>query len=165
MDIQLTKIKHAKFASQETECFQAVLVVDGVPCAIARNEGFGGPTNFDPLPGQHKRLSAAEGWVKELPPIPADPKLGYSMELPMNLELYVGDLLADWMRSRDLTRLLGRTAVIVEDGKCFTCGWKKLKPTAYTPKHWDALRAAHPHATILNLLPFDAALKLYKECT
>jgi hypothetical protein len=40
----LKAFKHAKFASHETECFEAKLALDGKVIGEARNEGCGGPT-------------------------------------------------------------------------------------------------------------------------
>lgn len=40
----LKAFKHAKFASHETECFEAKLALDGKVIGEARNEGSGGPT-------------------------------------------------------------------------------------------------------------------------
>ena len=40
----LKAFKHAKFASHETECFEAKLTLDGKVVGEARNEGSGGPT-------------------------------------------------------------------------------------------------------------------------
>lgn len=42
MKLKLTGIKHAKFASQETPCYEATLHVDGAKAAMIMNEGRGG---------------------------------------------------------------------------------------------------------------------------
>jgi hypothetical protein len=57
MKVTLSKIKYAAFASQETNCFEAVVLLDGVPSIHVRNDGHGG-CNYerDIVPGSSKRL-------------------------------------------------------------------------------------------------------------
>ena len=42
MNVSLAKVKVCGFASQETTCFEAQLVIDGVVAGTVRNEGNGG---------------------------------------------------------------------------------------------------------------------------
>lgn len=58
--ITLKNLKVADFASEETLCFTATVVFDGVPIAEARNEGHGGSTFVRALLGQAALLSKAE---------------------------------------------------------------------------------------------------------
>jgi G3E family GTPase len=47
--ITLRKFQHAEFASQETTCFEAEVLVDGKAFCIASDEGHGGEMRLDPL--------------------------------------------------------------------------------------------------------------------
>lgn len=51
MEITLKNIKVAKFMSEETTCFQAVVYVDGKKAGMAQNDGHGGSTycHLDPV--------------------------------------------------------------------------------------------------------------------
>lgn len=61
MKLSLIKVKHAEFASQETNCFEAVVVIDGVPSIHVSNQGHGGGDNhYDIVPGAFKRLAETE---------------------------------------------------------------------------------------------------------
>lgn len=48
MKIELRNIKHSKFASRETDCFQATVYVDGVKKGTVENDGWGGPNSYHP---------------------------------------------------------------------------------------------------------------------
>jgi len=47
--IELRNVKYAAFASEETSCFRATVVVDGKPFCVASNDGHGGPDFFEPI--------------------------------------------------------------------------------------------------------------------
>jgi hypothetical protein len=45
----LAAVKYAAFASEETACFQATLIVDGQKLCRVSNAGHGGPDEFEPV--------------------------------------------------------------------------------------------------------------------
>jgi len=49
VNLTLKNFKHAEFASEETECFEATVYVDGKRFCTASNEGRGGPNNYHGL--------------------------------------------------------------------------------------------------------------------
>ena len=46
MKLELKAVKHSEWASQETNCYQATIYLEGKPFASVQNEGFGGPTSI-----------------------------------------------------------------------------------------------------------------------
>ncbi|NPY62119.1 hypothetical protein DZ967_024995, partial [Pseudomonas aeruginosa] len=68
--ITLKNLKVADFASEETLCFTATIVFDGIPIAEARNDGHGGSTFLHALNGKAALLAQAEAFAKGLPPAP-----------------------------------------------------------------------------------------------
>ena len=50
MKLELKNIKHANWASEETQCYDAVLYVDGDPFLMVSNEGRGGADRDDQDP-------------------------------------------------------------------------------------------------------------------
>lgn len=50
MKLELKNIKHANWASEETQCYNAVLYVDGDPFLMVSNEGRGGADRDDQDP-------------------------------------------------------------------------------------------------------------------
>jgi len=108
MKIELKNIKHSEFASQETNCYQATIYIDG--------------TIF-------------------------------------------GDILTSWLMSKDLKRLMSKRIVFVkEDGNVYETKALKadqLKLNLNQSRLPEMLKAK----TILNLLPFEQALTIYKGAT
>jgi hypothetical protein len=56
MQIELKKFKEAKFASQETLCFQAEIYLDGIHSGLVANDGQGG-ANFYSNPHAEKAMN------------------------------------------------------------------------------------------------------------
>jgi len=48
MKIELKNVKHALFASQETECFEASIYIDGKRVGTVSNDGHGGCNDYHP---------------------------------------------------------------------------------------------------------------------
>src|SRR3546814_4119179 len=67
--IALKNLKVAQFASEETLCFTATVLFDGVAIAQARNDGRGGATFLHALEGKAAQLSDAGQFAKGLPPV------------------------------------------------------------------------------------------------
>ena len=66
--ITISGLKVAKFASEETLCFEAKVLFDGVVFAEARNDGHGGCTFVSPLQGKSQRMIDAEEFAKTIDP-------------------------------------------------------------------------------------------------
>ena len=49
MKLELKNIKHSEFASEETNCYQGRVYVDGKPMIEVSNEGHGGCDNQYPI--------------------------------------------------------------------------------------------------------------------
>ena len=151
MKVELRAIKYARWASEETSCFNATVVLDDRPAGTVRNDGHGGCNFYDPH-GLQQRL---EEYARTLPPIPADPKRGYH-ELPMNADLLIGEILGKELSRKDLKRLLGKRVVTLgADGKIY-------QSARVLSREQLAAALACPHVgTVLNLLPEEEALRLF----
>src|SRR3546814_16899818 len=62
--IALKSLKVAQFASEETLCFTATVLFDGIAIAQARNNGRGGATFLHALEGKAAQLSEAVQFAK-----------------------------------------------------------------------------------------------------
>ena len=67
MKIELKRVEHAKFASEETECFKANLYVDGKKIATCDNDGHGGPTRVHYDRKYADRIARFKAHVDSLP--------------------------------------------------------------------------------------------------
>lgn len=157
MKIEIKNIKHAKFASQETDCFEAAVYIDGVKAGTVSNEGHGGPNSYHPFELE-KTLDAHA--AETLPRLEYEGKdLG-----PATGDILIGELFNQWLVSKDLQKaLVGRVLGLGADGKIY----QTKKVPADTLKKWlaepEKLKKSMKIETVLNLLPFDEALAIYRK--
>jgi hypothetical protein len=153
MKLELKNIKHTSWASEETHCYQASLYVDGKPVAIVSNDGHGGADRDYPHPkfkGDYRaqmrdvsryfsglRRTAVTEWSPE------------GME--QCLEFWCADQVNDWLSARELKSKL-RKEFLFQFADRVGVFAHKTRPS----------RAAGV-AVVLNDLPFDEALSIWKE--
>lgn len=159
MRLSLRNIKFAAFASEETNCFEATLCLDGDPIARVSNDGHGGCDDYEPLRSAvlataFARLPEAEAYAKSLPPVEA-----YGEKLPMDLDLAVGELFEAWLVEREFDKTVKKLAV-VDGGKVYTY---KAKWSEMTPPRLAAFKQKNPKLRVLNEMPRAEALKLFTE--
>jgi hypothetical protein len=152
MKLELKNIKHTSWASEETHCYQASLYVDGKPVAIVSNDGHGGADRDYPHPkfkGDYRaqmrdvsryfsglRRTAVTEWSPE------------GME--QCLEFWCCDQVNDWLSARELKSKLKKEFLFQFADKVGVFAHKTRPSRAHK-------------ATILNDLPFDEALSIWKE--
>ena len=161
MKIELKNIKHSEFASQETNCYQATIYIDGKRVGTVENAGHGGCDNVHPW----QVAQQIDAYAKTLPKTVCtfiDPETGKPAEMEQDHETIFGDILTSWLMSKDLKRLMSKRIVFVkEDGNVYETKALKadqLKINLNQGRLPEMLKAK----TILNLLPFDQALTIYR---
>jgi len=116
MKFQIKNFKHAEFASEETNCFEATLYLDGKRFCIVSNDGQGAENNYYPLP--NSKIKQNELW-KEISTI--DKELGVEVlevnltedrtyKLNNCLDLVVSDLVNAELYRKDAKKLLKKIA-------------------------------------------------------
>ena len=169
MKLELKNIKHTAWASEETHCYQASLYVDGKPVAIVSNDGHGGPDrtgihgNFSleshDFVTYRAILSAVEAHFKSLPK--TNPCDIFPDGMEQTLEFWCCDQVNDWLSARELKKKLKSHVLFqlkYKDGVFQT----KFHPTV-TNGEWVINKQAGQTRRILNDLPFDEALAIWKE--
>jgi len=152
MKLELKNIKHTSWASEETHCYQASLYVDGKPVAIVSNDGHGGADRDYPHPkfkGDYRaqmrdvsryfsglRRTAVTEWSPE------------GME--QCLEFWCCDQVNDWLSARELKSKLKKEFLFQFADKVGVFAHKTRPSRAHK-------------VIILNDLPFDEALSIWKE--
>jgi hypothetical protein len=153
MKLELKNIKHTSWASEETHCYQASLYVDGKPVAIVSNDGHGGADRDYPHPkfkGDYRaqmrdvsryfsglRRTAVTEWSPE------------GME--QCLEFWCCDQVNDWLSARELKSKLRKEFLF------------QLADRVGVFAHKTRPSRAAGVAVVLNDLPFDEALSIWKE--
>ena len=155
MKIELKAIQYAAFSSEETSCYNANLYVDGRKIGTVGNDGHGGPDHFR---GDRAAFAASDEWCKaNLPRWQHDER-----SFETDLEMRCAQLLNDWIAARDLKTAF-RTKVVMRDpadGHLYT-----IKHRGRIEATIDGIGKRHPGAVILNTLPFDEALTLFRAAT
>lgn len=170
--IALKNLKVAEFASEETLCFTATVLFDGVAIAEARNDGHGGSTFLHALQGKRDVLVEAEGFAKALPPARLDGGMSGEDVDPLIVDVtldFLVDQLADAMHGERklrtaFSRDIGNKVLFIRDGKLLFLKGIKLKAIADRPAYFAALRARQTQAiVILAELPPDEAYAVWKQ--
>lgn len=154
MKIELRNVKHSAFASEETQCFEAAIYVDGKKAGHASNAGKGGMTDVWPRELE-QRITA---YAATLPPL--DLGEGYK-PAPQDAESVIDGLLHEWLLARDLKRALSGRILFVRGGELRQTGKLAAEVLASNLKRSD-LREVLKADAVLNLLPQPEALALYK---
>ena len=162
MKLELKNIKHTAWASEETHCYQASLYVDGKPVAIVSNDGHGGCDRDYAHPkfkGDYfDMFRSVEAYFKSLP---NDPSEWNEDGMEQRLEFWCADQVNAWLSARELKKKLKSHVLFqlkYKDGVFQT----KFHPTV-TNGEWVINKQAGQTRRILNDLPFDEALAIWKE--
>ena len=150
MKLSLKNIKHTAWASEETHCYQASLYVDGKPVATVSNDGRGGADRYYDHP--NCVYSGRSAWCDKMQEVHE-----YFKSLPNThgmeqcLEFWCADQVNDWLTARELKKKLKKEFLFQFADKVGVFA-HKTRPSLIADK-----------ATILNDLPFDEALAIWKE--
>ena len=88
-------------------------------------------------------------------------QINESFDIEMDLEHVCQDALYDWLDKKALKKDMKGKYLFVEKGQLMAYK-KNANDTETSFKHF--FEKNHPNQKCLNFLPFDDALKLYKEC-
>jgi hypothetical protein len=156
MKLELKNIKHTEWASQETNCYQASLYVDGKAVAVVSNDGHGGPDMEYPhskFKGDYRaKMSEVYAYFKTLPNIPSPLfEDGYSQDL----DGWCFGQVISWLSARELKGKMRNSILFQKEGDAGIFG-TKYYPTE-TDGGWSNGRR------ILNDMPFADALVIWSE--
>ena len=159
MKIELKKLKIFLAGSEETYCFTTELWIDGKYQGSARNDGRGGCHIISP-PSLEKDMN---DWGKTLSPVVlAEP----DMSFPQDAETLINDLIETHLVSKDLKKLFTKHIVYTKRGEVGVFQIKSVRKPAevFMLKNTvEQMRTKFNIDKILNLIPFDEALKIYRE--
>jgi len=159
MKFTLKKIRYMASLSQETSCYSADLYVDGKKIGEVANDGHGGPDSFH---GDQAAYAMASAWVAENhPPLVFGENDEHSVKA--DIEIVCGQLLDDHLLGKALKKELKRSVLYQAAGKKGLMQIKFKRVTSVTDGHIEHVQKKYPDAKILNALPFDEAMEIYKN--
>ena len=122
--LELKNIKFSEFASQETNCYEATLYLDGKKVGFVGNQGHGGCDRFDSV-SEAAKLSLVS-FLETLPPV----ELGHGLN-PVQpgldqLEMLCCDIISEWQVEKEFKRAMKKVSYLKE-------GSLYQLPTKYKP--------------------------------
>ena len=128
MKLELKNIKHSEFASEETNCYQGRVYVDGKPMIEVSNEGHGGCDNQYPIkPFTDDDIEKVDKWCRDNLPKWISKYDKKKEKNDTDLELWCGEQVVKFLLSRDLKRLMNRKIVYVKNKEIYEYTFKKTK--------------------------------------
>jgi len=183
MKIELKKIKHARNMSEETNAFTADIYVEGEYCGYAKNEGWGGCTNYRAhakkvlwtkdgysdadrakLDRAKALLKKAEDWAKSLPPTETSFKNpdGTAWMMDEDLETVIDEMVQDDLIWQDFKKDCRAGVVVLTDAKLGVIRYKRGMQE-WQKQKWIASAEKMENTKVLNNLPKEEVLNIIKK--
>ncbi len=160
MKIEIKNVQYSAFASHDSHCFEATVYVDGKRAFTASDQGMGGCIDFyafnDGSPKETRELvdsinkELSTTFCKEFP------------DLPMCLEIVIGELVNDFLVMKDLKKSLKKLCYLNEENKICELA-AKHKPTEKNQTDIKNCSWWNDSNILLNELPIDEALKAFRS--
>mgnify|MGYP003629709875 FL=1 len=160
MKLELKNIKHANWASEETQCYDAVLYVDGDPFLMVSNEGRGGADRDDQDPRFKGDFTSKYRALREYCREAYKFKGFRDTWINGSIELACHTLLEDHLESKFYKKVLKQVCFVDDNGDLLSFP-KRVKPS---PTIYNTIREQRDDlkdVTFLNELSFvDAVSKI-----
>ena len=157
--ITLKKVRIAKIQSEETLAYTADIYFDGEKVAYARNDGCGGETLINPFQNTFTAMKRADEFACSLP---ADTSHGITID--SSLERVANSLAYDEEIARELKSRIKRGVMFIKGSAENPQGTIYRLRVPRSRKMSEGLDWVRKRGyTPINDIPFDVALRLYKE--
>lgn len=159
MSLELKNIKYSNFASQETHCYEASLYFKGKKVATVSNDGHGGCdhqhfTSKEAEEAVHEWLWGIGGeWLERIAAVGECTALEFWCCYRVN----------DWLEKKDLKRLLAKRVIYTKIGMEGLYQTNAAKNARQRDAWVDQAKDWEGTEKVLNLLPFDDAMEIYRE--
>tara|TARA_R100000231_G_C5302901_1_gene158128 strand:- start:542 stop:1036 length:495 start_codon:yes stop_codon:yes gene_type:complete len=161
MNLEMKAIKFSEWASEETYCYQANVYLDGKPFAMVSNDGHGGcdrDYSHNKFKGDYRAtMKKVDDYFKSLPN--TDPCDLFPEGIEQTFEQWCHDQVCTFLYRKDLKKALKKAKVVKrKDDQGKMCLWDfNIRANS------DIIKAKYPEAIILNDLPEDEALIIWRE--
>lgn len=161
MNIELKNVNIYRRMSEETVAFIATVYVDGKRLGEVSNSGKGDANRYS----TQELRSALQAYVKTLPPqtylINTGPSSQELITTAPDADLVISELLEDYDLGRCLKSLMKSSVVFIQDNRLFKVTSSSSGLEAMIERLVNNRRI--PRSSILNLLEFSDAFRLYKS--
>jgi hypothetical protein len=153
MKVELKNIKYAAFASQETNCFEATLYVNGKRRGTVRNDGHGGCNYYT----DHEAERELDEYAKTLPKESFTFE-GVTLDLQKDGDSIVDDILTDHLTRKHLQKKMRSKVMFVQEQKLWETSTFSKQDMPRAIKHYT--EKGFP---VLNIMPLDHAIEIYRR--
>ena len=162
MNLEMKAIKFSEWASEETYCYQANVYLDGKPFAMVSNDGHGGcdrEYSHNKFKGDYRAtMKKVDEYFKSLPKRDVG-KYDWAPEgFDESFEGWCHEQVTNYLITKDVKKALKKNKVVYQkndDGKMGLYDW-------HINANSDALKKRYPESVILNDLPIDEAVKIWR---
>jgi len=162
MKLELKNIKHANWASEETQCYDAVLYVNGEPFLMVSNEGRGGADRDDQDPRFKGDFTSKYGALREYCREAYKFKGFRDTWINGSIELACHTLLEEHLEAKFYKKVLKQVCFVDDNGDLLSFP-KKVKPSLTIYNTIREQRDDLKNVTFLNELSFDDAVSKIKS--
>ncbi|AKE62054.1 hypothetical protein F384_26110 (plasmid) [Citrobacter amalonaticus Y19] len=163
--IKLKGLKIYTGMSQETVCFNATILFDGLSIGTAENDGHGGETCANFESGKKDLFTQAESYAKGLLPICLGEHNGKPYFTDANLIEVIDHLVGLEERNRktksSFKRVYRKKICVLRDSRLWVVGYKTQ--TQYASYIAQIKKEHGPDIVILDDLEHDEAFELYSK--
>ena len=163
MNLEMKAIKFSEWGSEETYCYQANVYLDGKPLAMVSNDGHGGcdrEYSHNKFKGDYRAtMKKVNDYFKSLPNTDVGKYKNVPEGFEQTFERWCHDQVCTYLYRKDLKKALKKNKVVKrknDEGKMSLYDYGINVPS-------DAIKHRWPEAIILNDLPEDKALKIWRE--
>ena len=171
--IELKNISYYKQGSEETPCYNATVYVNGKKAIEVGNDGHGGcDRQYGIGDFNYKTVDEVNKWcIKTFGQRSFNYNSNDGQETcsyDIDLETFCHDELYKWLDTKQLKKEMKNQYICIDEDKVenkqFLVAWKR-KGNHMDDYFKNFLKKEQPHmeGKCLNFLPFEDALKLYKE--
>lgn len=161
MKLTIKNLKTAKFASEETLCYEATIYIDGVRACTAHNQGYGGPDDYRAVSKQgQEMMDKFEAWCKAHPSIVTQYSSADSagaFQYQPDMEHFVQEAITNFEIEKDIKKHIKTKLVGFMDGKIYT--WN-IPPTHPTGR--EIVLKKNPTVQFVNDMPMEEAIQAYR---
>ena len=163
MKVELKNLKHSEFASQETNCFEATVWLNGKRAFYARNDGNGGADLYAPLDNQDRGefTSLLNDLINHCLTLPKwGSEFGDADNMDVTPEILIGNLVNKMLDTKKLKKSLKAKVLFINENGIYQTGYGNKRPV--DQNLIDMVKDDNPDSIILNCLAFSEALDLYR---
>ena len=163
MNLEMKAIKFSEWASEETYCYQANVYLDGKPLAMVSNDGHGGcdrEYSHNKFKGDYRAtMKKIDDYFKSLPNTDVGKYKNVPEGFEQTFERWCHDQVCTYLYRKDMKKALKKNKVVQKKNK-----EGKMSLWDYDHRYTsETIKRSFPEAIILNDLPEDEALAIWRE--